>query len=256
MNKLLIAVTGAMMGFAGSALAADLAPPPAEPISYDWTGFYIGGNVGYGFDGKDDVHIKDNFFDVDVYHDVGSVGTLNRQGVFGGGQLGYNFEVNGFVFGVEGDIEASGIGDSERRDFPFPDGSPGFFDAKVSSDITWFGTVRGRIGWAFDTVLLYGTGGVAFGGLDTKFQGEFYGGEHFKGSDSTTGVGWAAGGGVEWAFAPNWSVKFEYQYINLGDQTLKKREFYANGDPIDGVFAKASVTPHFQTVRAGVNWHF
>ena len=162
----------------------------AEPV-FSWSGFYFGGHVGYGFGEA-----------------AGPGATFDIDGVFGGAQLGYNWQFNrNWVFGIETDLSGSDIG------------TAGF-------TVDWFGTTRVRLGYAWDRMMLYGTGGISYGG-----------------TDATSGhVGWAAGVGLEWAFAPRWSAKIEYLYVDLGDEILP-------------LFA-APVSVDFSTVRFGVNYRF
>jgi outer membrane immunogenic protein len=140
-------------------------------------------------------------------------------GFVGGATAGYNFQ-NGspWVFGVEGDIEVTGADDT-------------FAPWKFSNP--WFGTVRGRAGYSFSNVLFYGTAGLAFGELK---------GQTFGLSESHTTAGWTAGVGAEVGFAPNWSAKIEYLYVDLSSSQFA----------ITGV----SNGYRFGTVRAGVNYHF
>jgi len=171
------------LGFS-AASAADLpqAPPPAPIIAapiFTWTGFYAGVNAGWGWrdDNKQAVVLG------------GAVpGTLffpgNGDGGFtGGGQIGYNYQIGSFVIGVETDIQWADTDQAENVAFvPFGAGTfvPGSFDNDLSD---WFGTVRARAGVAFDRVLIYATGGLAY-------------------TDDNTG--WVAGAGVEWALPVNW----------------------------------------------------
>jgi len=199
------------------AFAADLGPyqpynPPAAPVVYEspsiWEGAYIGINGGYGW----------------------SNSTFTEpEGGFGGGQIGYNWQRDRFVFGLEGDFQGADI--SGRAYNPFD-------DATAHSNVNWFSTVRGRLGYASGPFLVYGTAGLAVADFDTNvtFLG---GGGHFR--DDNTKVGYAAGGGIEWAFAPNWSMKAEYLYLGFGDDDLSSG-YRINND--------------FQTVRVGLNYKF
>ncbi|RUO97240.1 outer membrane protein [Hyphomicrobium sp.] len=200
----------------GSAWAADLgpyqpySPPPSAEVVYGtpsiWQGAYIGINGGYGW----------------------SNSTFTEpEGGFGGGQLGYNWQRDRFVFGLEGDIQAADI--SGRAYNPFD-------DATAHSNVNWFSTVRGRLGFTAGSLLIYGTGGLAVADFDNKVD---VGGLTFR--DNDTKVGYAAGGGVEWAFAPNWSMKAEYLYLGFGDEKLSSG-YRINDD--------------FQTVRVGLNYKF
>jgi outer membrane immunogenic protein len=165
---------------AGAADAADMpryysAPPPPLAV-YSWVGPYIGFNIG-GQWGE----------------------TTNNptepSGVIGGLQAGYNFQFGQFVIGAETDIQLSGAEDT-------------FAPWKFSNP--WFGTLRGRAGYALNNILFYGTGGLAYGGLE---------GEIFGLTESHTLIGWTAGAGMEVGFTPNWSAKIEYLYMALGEKT-------------------------------------
>jgi outer membrane immunogenic protein len=187
--------------------AADLpyAPRPAytvnQPLnSFSWAGPYLGGNLGY---------------------DWGSVSNnpTKPSGFVGGAQAGYNWHNGGpWVFGVEGDLQVTGANDT-------------FAPWKFSNP--WFGTLRGRAGYAINNILFYGTGGLAFGELRA---------ETFGLSESQSSVGWTLGAGTEFGFAPNWSAKIEYLYVDLSES-----RFSITGTT-NGL--RSSI------VRAGVNYHF
>ena len=102
------------------------------------------------------------------------------------------------------------------------------------TDVNWYGTVRGRLGYAFNNVLVYGTGGLAYGGVDSRIENS----STYK--VSSTNTGWTAGGGVEYMFAPNWSGKIEYLHIDLG----------WTPEPLS-----LKSETEFDVVRAGVNYH-
>jgi len=192
-------------GWTMSAQAADLnygrAPYTVnQPLNaYSWAGPYLGANLGYNWGSVDN-------------------NPTNPSGFAGGVQAGYNWQSGPLVFGVEGDLEANGADDT-------------FAPWKFSNP--WFGTARGRVGYAFNNVLLYGTGGLAFGELR---------GETFGLSESHTSAGWTAGVGAEFGFAQNWTAKIEYLYVDLSDSRFS----------ITG----ASNGYQFGLVRAGVNYHF
>jgi outer membrane immunogenic protein len=197
------------------AFAADLGPyqpynPPAAPLDYAtpsiWEGAYIGINGGYGWSNS-------NFTD--------------PEGGFGGGQIGYNWQRDRIVFGFEGDIQG---GDINGSAFNTSNGDI------AHSNIDWFSTVRGRLGFASGPWLFYGTGGVAFADVDNHIHFSSGGGDRNSGIDT----GYAAGGGIEWAFAPNWSAKAEYLYVGLGD------------DDVGGY----RINNDFQTFRVGLNYKF
>lgn len=200
-----------MLGATGAASAADLprkAPAYFSPSYYDWTGFYIGANGGYGW--------STNF--------IG-----NPKGFVGGGQLGYNWQTGNFVFGVEGDIQYTSL----KTDTDLGGGVTG------SAKIPAFATVRGRLGYAFDRALVYGTGGWAY----TKTEASLSGGG-LTVSDSKWSSGYALGGGLEYALWNCWTVKGEYLYVRSGNVNLT----------LLGVTASGNYTMNI--VRAGLNYRF
>jgi outer membrane immunogenic protein len=210
MKKILLASV-ALFGFAGAAAAADLpmrAAPPAPIIAaapiFTWTGFYVGVNAGYGWSNDD--------FDAVDFADEGDDG-----GFVGGAQVGYNYQIGSFVVGLEGDIQYADFGREGAFDVDGDGDEDGVFE---TSD--WFGTVRARAGVAFDRALIYATGGFAFA------------------DDST---GWTAGGGVEYAFTNNLSLKVEGLYVNL-----------ENDDDFD--FDGFDGETDFGVIRAGLNFRF
>ena len=197
--------------WAPSAQAADFTVHNPPPNGYWWAGPYLGGNIGYAWGSVDNNPTKPS-------------------GFVGGVQAGYNLPTGSWqtgpswVFGVEGDIQATGADDT-------------FAPWKFSNP--WFGTVRGRAGYAFNNILFYGTAGLAFGELRGLTFGGF--------SDSHTNAGWTAGVGAEFGlgqfgFAQHWSAKIEYLYVDLNDS-----QFVVTG---------AQNGYRFGVVRAGVNYHF
>jgi outer membrane immunogenic protein len=228
--KIIVAVLAGLFGTA-SALAADLpartytkAPVMVDP-GYNWTGFYAGGNVGYSWGRSSDTSTFTNGAGAVLST---STGSSNLDGVVGGGQAGYNWQMQNWVWGLEADIQ--GTGERGSRDISCPTGictpgtlPPGFFAlvfvvpgaavaASLDQKIDWFGTVRGRAGVLVDPrVLLYATGGLAYGGVNTS---ETIGGTAFSATD--TRVGYTVGAGIEGALGGNWTAKLEYLYVDLG----------------------------------------
>jgi outer membrane immunogenic protein len=199
-------VSAAMLAtMTGGAWAADLpntkgapafAPPP--PPVFTWTGLYIGAQAGYEW-GNAYNHIDTA---------AGAVipgATNSTSGVVGGGHIGYNLQISQFVIGIEGDVE----GTSDRGSSVEPNGSIFSQNDEIQ------GSVRGRLGWAWDRVLIYGTGGVAFASIrDTASLPPAF-------DSQTVGrAGWTAGGGIEYALDPNWSVRAEYRYTDYGHYTF------------------------------------
>ncbi len=176
----------ALASLTTAASAADIATkaPPMMALPFTWAGAYAGAHGGYGWS---------------------TLQGLDAKGGFGGGQIGYNFQTGSFVFGIEGDIAASDISQTVNGATLF--GIP--FTAAFTNDT--LASLRGRAGVAYNNWLFYGTAGGGWG--------------HDKVSVTTGGLnlsseawqsGWTAGAGMEWAFAPNWSGKFEYLHYGLG----------------------------------------
>jgi outer membrane immunogenic protein len=232
----------------------------------NWSGFYAGANVGYGW-GNNDMSVADvspDPGDSGISPTPQSVGNRSN-GVIGGGQIGYNWQIGSFVSGLEADIQGSGIkGTAQSRLATFELGDPTAVGSGTSEQkLSWFGTVRGRVGVTVTPdLLLFGTGGLAYGNVshsgNTAFtftdQSNTFG---FPVQSSQTKIGWAAGAGAEWMFARNWSAKVEYLHIDLGSSSAVGG-IVLNGIP-DPAFGDA-VAYHwhntFDTVRVGVNYHF
>jgi outer membrane immunogenic protein len=209
-KKILLTTTGLIALGMAPAIAADLparaytkAPAAAIAIN-NWTGFYLGAMGGYAQENSD------------------GLGTLS--GGFAGGTAGYNWQMGNIVLGIEADAAWADVG-----------ATVGAFEARIRD----MGTVRGRVGYAFDQVLIYGTGGYAW--ADNRFTVGAL-------SDSTIHSGWTVGAGVEVMFAPKWSVKAEYLYRSFESQT------YFAGVVLPG--GVASGTLNLNSVQVGVNYHF
>jgi outer membrane immunogenic protein len=257
------------VGSMGSAFAADMpvkAPPPVAPI-YNWTGFYVGGNVGGAWnDTRDDVYPTGCFL-TSVACGGGPANNpqrsdsvrLNGSGFTGGGQAGYNWQKDKWVFGIEGDINYLGINDGSSINRPVAAPLVGTFIHSETDKLGWFGTLRGRLGATVaPSFLIYGTGGLAFGGVKSATTVAFTStADAYAGSIDQTRVGWTVGGGGEWMIAPKWSIKAEYLYVDLGKAGY-------NNVCITAVCAAFAPPPSYQTdlrvreniVRVGVNYHF
>jgi outer membrane immunogenic protein len=213
----------------GAAVAADMAPrytkapPPIVSPATNWSGFYIGAMGGYASENTSDDNIVL----------PGVVADPRMKGGFGGGTVGYNWQTGQFVFGLEADAAFGDIHASATA-----------FGVTAESKIRSLGTVRGRVGMAFDTVLLYATGGYAW--ADNKFS---ITAPPLSFSESNFHHGWTVGAGVEWMFAPKWSVKFEYLYRDFGSET------YFSG-LVPGVAGIDSGSIGFHSGQVGVNFHF
>ena len=223
----LVATAIAAIAGAGAAAAADLAPrmytkAAAPAVVYDWTGFYVGGNIGYSWGRSSDTSTLTTPAGAVLFS---SAGSSNLNGVVGGGQVGYNWQMQNWLWGLEADIQ--GTGEKGSRAFICPPGgciptplanvavvfgTP--VPVSLSQKIDWFGTVRGRIGvLAAPKVLLYATGGLAYGGVNSS---EIIGVVPVGYSNSDTRVGYTVGAGIEGAIGGNWTAKLEYLYVDLG----------------------------------------
>jgi len=221
MKRSLIAGIGLLALAALPASAADLPrgpipyKAPAMVSQYNWTGFYLGINGGGAWGNSDW-----NGFAVDNSPSGGMIG----------GTAGYNWQGAGspWVFGLEGDIDWTNIRDRAT--------ACGAFNCETRNN--WFGTVRGRVGYAFDRFMPYFTGGLAVGDVEANLGG-------FTGSKSTN-AGWTVGVGIEGVLAGNWTAKVEYLYADLGDTTCSS---VACG-------TATNVDLNLNIVRAGLNYRF
>jgi outer membrane immunogenic protein len=211
-RQFLLASVGAI-AITGSAFAADLTPPPPPPPPvpiFSWTGLYVGGQIGYAWD-HDSVsaffpgpNFSSGFpaFGVVSFSD-------SPNGVIGGVHVGYNLQINQWVAGVEGTVDGTSVSRSGVFN-PF-----GFATLDESSTVQ--GSIRVRAGIAFDRVLLYGTGGAAFAGIDNVYTTSLTSPPFFLTERvSRTRSGWTAGGGLEYAVTNNWSIRAEYRYSDFG----------------------------------------
>jgi outer membrane immunogenic protein len=281
-----IAVIAALIGT--PALAADMAmkaPPPPAP-TYNWTGFYIGGNAGYGWNDPTVTFTPNDIASQTFICDSFGLPTcppvsFSSHGALGGLQAGYNWQLDqSWLTGVETDFQWSNVEGTGASSFiiPFlpPILSPASFAA--SENVRWFGTLRARVGYLpTNRLLLYATGGFAYGRVDENvalnaaitgasfntfsflcsgFAGT--GANCFVGNSSRTAAGFTVGAGGEYALWNNISLKVEYLYVNLG-----------RGKPVDVVaqavstagntpssFTAVYSTVEFNVVRGGLNWKF
>jgi outer membrane immunogenic protein len=225
MNRTLTLGVGALAlaGMTFSALAADIprpAPPVvAPPVAYNWSGFYIGGNVG----GKWADHSGDLFLDQFLgFTPLGLVafgnGGNDETAFVGGGQIGFNWQAGGWVFGIEGDFQ----GTSLERTFVccgplvLATGLPFVAGDTLSVKNDWQASIRGRIGYAWDRFMVYGTGGVAFANIEAAVAlqpVDTLPGLFASASDTLTG--WTVGGGIEFGLWDNWSLGVEYRFSSF-----------------------------------------
>ncbi|WP_267424305.1 porin family protein [Methylobacterium sp. GC_Met_2] len=274
MTKLLASLA-AFTALTAAASAADLprraAPPPIfTPVPvFTWTGAYFGINAGYAFDASS--RSNSSVFGVPApYAAVGTTATFrdrSQDGFSGGAQVGYNYQFtpgSGVVVGVEADAQYLDFGRNRNNAFVNGAVAPGYYvtDPRGLSSLDYFGTVRGRLGYAFDRTLVYGTGGFAYGSgsADRSFGG-------YAGNDSFR-TGYAVGGGIEYALPTESflnffrssavTLKVEGLYVNLDRNTRNQGAFVinaANNFPVvtSGVGRRSD---EFAVVRAGLNYKF
>jgi outer membrane immunogenic protein len=251
MKKMLLATAAALaVTIAGSARAADLPLKSETPFAarFTWTGCYLGGHLGGGFAHKDITDpaqlVQDSFLGPGSTTGITTVSPA-PSGVVFGGQIGCDYQfAPSWLVGIEG--AASGSTMKASRTVGLPLGNPD--TALVQAKTDFLTSVTGRLGYAFDNVLLYAKGGVAMAADRYDVTGSFAGTPFgFVGLENR--FGWTAGGGVEWAFSPHWSASVEYDYYQFGHSTI------AMSDPTNVFLGNVDVRQNIQVVKAGLNFH-
>jgi outer membrane immunogenic protein len=266
-TKLLISATGLSFGLTVVASAADMpvkAPiykAPAAVVAYNWSGCYVGANAGW-IRNDSTLHVQPTGRYLDLpgafapallafvtqdYPAHGSSGTA-------GGQVGCNVQRERWVFGIEGDFNWTGVDDSVSAAYP----QTPFFSGTaflprsliVTHKLDWLSTIRGRVGYSFDRLLVFGTGGLAIGRVKSSFFQQFPGITDL-GSEANTRLGWTGGGGLEYAFDRNWTAKVEYLYVDLGSFSY---DAPASDDP--RFLWTTTVKTRDHIVRVGINYKF
>lgn len=234
------------------ARAADLllkAPPPV-PV-WSWSGFYLGLNVGGSWGRASDT--------ISFIPPGGAPALIANErtspdGIIGGGQVGYNWQRGHVVFGIESDIQGSGQQDSATvTGVTATCGVP--CSVTESDRLTWFGTTRGRLGYAWVNWMAYVTGGAAYGGIRTSGTENFVGGVvptlALTSSTQTRG-GWTVGGGLEGHLRGRWTWKVEYLHMDFGTTNFA----FAEPAPLAPGLVTQSLRVTDNVLRAGVDWHF
>jgi outer membrane immunogenic protein len=250
MKKLSIAAAAALaMTIASPVRAADLPLKAQTPFAarFSWTGCYLGGHLGGGFARKDitdPVALVQDSFGAGPTPGVTTV-SPEANGVVIGGQIGCDYQfAPSWVVGIEG--SASGSTMKGSRAVGLPLGNPD--TAQVQAKTDFLTSVTGRIGYAFDDVLLYGKGGVALAGDRYDVTGSFAGTPFgFVGLENR--IGWTAGGGAEWAFSQHWSASIEYDYYGFGHRVI------AMSDATNVFLGNVDVRQNIQVVKVGLNFH-
>jgi outer membrane immunogenic protein len=230
MNRQFALSAMALLGFTGAAGAADLPakkpPPPPPPAVFTWEGFYLGGQIGGGW-ARDKVSSTSPV----ILPVIGS-GSVEASGIIGGAHAGYNWQFGHLVYGLEGDFEGANL----RKDsdcviqsmvagVSVTPGACGQIPNLAAGDsfrtaLLWQSSARARLGYALDNFLVYGTGGVAIAGLQTRHEEivsllPFFA-ARAEPTFNRTAVGFTLGGGVEYAIDANWSVRAEYRFSDFG----------------------------------------
>ena len=225
----LLAGTAALVIAASTAHASDL-PSRRAPIYsavpyFTWTGFYAGVNAGFGWSTGTSRYYDPAF---------GRIGGGSKNGFVGGGQVGYNYQMGMFVLGAEGDLQYAAVGNkgASYGNTYFPGENNGFY-----------GTIRARLGVAFDRVLVFGTGGLAYGDIGGNRPVDTELGNH---RDNSINAGWTLGAGAEYAVTDNIVARVEGSYVNLDT-----KDNYVLGDRIG-----LRRDTEFGVLRAGLNYKF
>ena len=235
------------MAMIASAQAANLSAPVVKeaaytPPPYFWSGFYIGVNGGDAWNSGGvsviPTECGEGWVEANHHGDLG--------GGFGGGQIGFNIQRDHLVFGLEADAQGADASGSSRADFdPW-----GHQFGTSSTQLDWFATIRARLGLvAYENWLVYITGGAAFGGIQDKLSFSDWG-THTGVSRDDVYAGYVIGAGLEYGFSPAWSVKLEYQYMDLGFTRLRQQNSNCDCD-----YSRFESGHSFNTARIGINYH-
>ena len=270
-RNFLQASVGAIALTGSAALAADLPmtpPPPPVPV-FTWTGIYVGGQVGYAWTSG---NLDFTGFDPITGTVFGSSVGGTPSGVIGGAHVGYQvefkqwpiFSSSGVVVGLEGTVDGTSLSNTAAAFFPDFGGT--FVTAHTNADVQ--GSIRGRLGIAWDRALIYATGGVAFGGFHTNYSiagagfttpgGVVVPGVFGSNSFSNTRCGWTVGGGIDYAITNNWSVFAEYRYTNfghVGNQGLETVGFLT-APVLTGAFLNSNRQINQNQVQVGFSYKF
>lgn len=244
--KKIFLTAASLLSLTVGAMAADLPSRRSAPVApvfapvFTWTGFYVGVNAGYGFGNNNN---SEGAFVAPFGFVPGANDNGDNSGFVGGGQIGFNYQMGQFVVGLETDLQYADMKSNRVGFIP----APGRI-VSGNSGIDYFGTVRARLGFAFDRTLIYATGGFAYAGGGGNNGFNFVGGD-----DSRTG--YVVGGGVEYAFTNNITLKLEGLYVGLdgGSNTAFFVTPAGVATPVVGVGKQDN---EFGVVRVGLNYKF
>jgi outer membrane immunogenic protein len=233
LRKLML--TMAMVVAGGSSNAADLAYRKAPLINahsaFSWTGFYAGMNGGYGWGKQSLESVTPSGGAVMPCSTFATDCKLSLRGTIVGGTVGFNLQAGAAVFGIETDLNYADA----------PASTPVFGADELETRVQWFGTLRGRLGYAYGALMPYVTGGLYVQHATATYSVPTI----FSGSRSDLSIGWTLGGGVEYALDESWSIKGEYLYARVDDT-----KFTING------FGSANAKNHHNILRAGLNYRY
>ncbi len=245
MSRRTVAVFFGVLGFVAPVRAGDAGQtevaPPASPPQISWSGFYVGVDGGFGSSVRAPA-LQGDWPGVATERLAAS----SMSGGLGGMQAGYNWQgllAEGLVLGIEGDL------DYDKMGATLAGVGPGAIEARTS--LNSFGTLRGRVGYAWDRVLLYATAGVAFGDIENTLFYKASPGQAFSVDAEATKIGYAAGGGVGLSLTPKWSLKVDYELLHL-------EGFSASGSAGDGTNTAVRTTDlghDYQIIKAGLDYH-
>jgi outer membrane immunogenic protein len=263
------AVVGALVTCGSAVAGGSLKDGPTST----WSGAYIGIHGGYGWGDHDGTFTVENgTVDPNTHFPPSAARSYELDGGFGGGQIGFNFQHDHLVFGIEADASYADI-DGSVSGTTQTFGTWGSYTKNITTEIEWLGTLRGRLGVDVGHALIYGTGGFAWAKAESEQAIFFNGGLvppnqggggpaglHATGGDDKWLTGWTVGGGVEWALNKSWSLKGEYLYVDLGSADYN---YIGTRTGVGGGTAGSSHTTDgfngdldLQTVKIGLNYKF
>jgi outer membrane immunogenic protein len=237
----LIAAAGLSLALGQMALAADLpqrpaykAPPIMSPVPVsNWTGFYIGGNVGGAWGTLDVTDVN-----------TGASASPNNSGFAGGGQIGFDYQMGQWVIGIRNIFDGTSISNGATLSGPL-------FSGTVNSELRWFDALTGRVGYLVQPdLLLYAQGGAAWTSWDITANVNGVQVAEISGGNRT---GWTVGGGIEWMFMPHWSTFLEYNFMGFGTRSAAGQICLAGVRCTTDTF---SARADLQNVLVGVNYKF
>ena len=245
MWRRVVAVSFGVLGFVAPVSAGDTGQtpvtPPASPPQISWSGFYVGVDGGFGSS------IRAPALQADWPGVAsGRLAASSMGGGLGGVQAGYNWQgllAEGLVFGIEGDL------DYDKMGATLSGAGAGAIEARTG--LNSFGTLKGRVGYAWDRVLLYATAGLAFGDIENTILYKDSLGQSFSVDAEATKIGFAAGGGIGLSLTPKWSLKVDYELLHL-------EGFSASGSAGDGTSTMVRTTDFghdYQIIKAGLDYH-